>query len=89
MENKTFNPVKLKKTIRAIFYPATAKKPARFRVSIENFKTRFMSIHEMEDIDFPYYAQALVEKRIDELGLCWNIAAAGLIKNGDYIFIIE
>lgn len=73
--------------IRAKYLPITNYKPARFSIYIREKHVATKSVHSVKD-DYPYTAQAIIEKYLKENGYNWKLANCSVIGNTFY-FITE
>ena len=81
--------VEFRRLIHVKFLPTTNTKPNRYKINTENYPSKIMSRHLVENVDFPNCVQALVEIRLKELELEWEICSAGILPDGSYVFIVK
>jgi len=86
-----FGPLDIKQCITVRYLPWSNTKPARFVVKIGEWAPKTFSIGAIpEDLDDRDRAQFLAEKRLNELGLKWEITGAGYLHaQGLTIFTIN
>jgi len=82
--------VPLRAHATAKFLPATDKQGPRFVVQVGAYRKKVMGEDLVPEMDrYAELAQALVELRMQELGVLWKIKSASILHNGVYVFIME
>lgn len=88
MKAPGFNPILARVTILARYFPCTNTLPNRYLISVRGYPTRSYCA-DTPDVDYPYVAQYCAERYIRENGLPWFIASAGMLPDGDHVFIVK